>query len=232
MTLKVRPDPEASAIVWVPFPSYKRLADVLDDLNTSGTRPIALELLNGPAARTVGRELSLTDDHAVLAIGYEDSAASVRWQLDRLEHELGRTDLAVAQAADAEPLWRSLTEFQALEIGPISFVANLRPSSVGSFIGQLDPERWSAQAHAGNGIVRAHALGDWSLEQAARQIAKHRGMATRDRGNLILSRCPTEWKDSLRVWGEPRADWSIGEWIKRALDPHLAMNPGRFVGNC
>ncbi len=232
LTLKVRPNPEASAIAWVPFPSFKRLAGVLDILNTSGTRPMALELLNAPAARTIARGLGLTGDLGVLAIGYEDTAASVRWQLDRLEQELGPTNQAVTQAADAERLWQSLTEFQALEIGPISFVANLRPSSVVPFIEQLDPERWSAQAHAGNGIVRAHALGDWSLETADQQIAKHRGMATRDGGNLILSRCPTEWKDSLRVWGEPRADWIIGQRIKRALDPHLAMNPGRFVSGC
>ena len=45
LTLKVRPIPEASAIVWVPFWNPKSLADTLDQLNTSGTRPIALELL-------------------------------------------------------------------------------------------------------------------------------------------------------------------------------------------
>jgi len=232
MTLKVRPNPEASAIAWVPFQNFKGLADVLDRLNTSGTRPIALELLNASAARTIGRALDLPGDHGALAIGYEDSAASVRWQLDRLQNELGRTNVAVAQAVEAERLWQALAEFQAVEIGPFSFVANLRPSSVASFIEQLDPERWSVQAHAGNGIVRAHALGDWGLEQAAQHVERHRGLATRDGGNLILSRCPTEWKDRLRVWGEPRADWSIGERIRRALDPHLAMNPGRFVGNC
>ena len=41
-----------------------------------------------------------------------------------------------------------------------------------------------------------------------------------DGGNLILSRCPTEWKERLRVWGEPRADWAISERVKAALDPH------------
>ena len=46
----------------------------------------------------------------------------------------------------------------------------------------------------------------------------------------MLSRCPVEWKQTLGVWGEPRADWAIGERVKAALDPHHAMNPGRFVG--
>ena len=49
LTLKVRPIPEASAIVWVPFWNPKSLADALDQLNTSGTRPVALELFNGSA---------------------------------------------------------------------------------------------------------------------------------------------------------------------------------------
>ena len=64
----------------------------------------------------------------------------------------------------------------------------------------------------------------------AREIDKHRRIAAGDGGNLILSRCPTEWKERLRVWGEPRADWAIAERVKAGLDPHGAMNPGRFVG--
>jgi len=231
MTLKVRPIPEASAIVWVPFWNLKTLASTLDDLNTSGTRPIALELLNSAGARTVGHGLGLPTGQGILAIGYEDSTASVRWQLDRLRGELGRNDFAVVDGVEAEPLWKALTEFQAVHPGPVSFVANLRPSSVMSFVERLDPEGWSVQAHAGNGIVRAHALGDWSLEKTAQQIDKHRGLATQEGGNLILSRCPTGWKDRLRVWGEPRGDWRIGERVRAALDPHAAMNPGRFVGS-
>ena len=69
------------------------------------------------------------------------------------------------------PLWTSLIEFQALAIGPLSFVANVRPSSVVSFVASLDPSVWAVQAHAGNGIVRAHALGEWTLEQALDEIA-------------------------------------------------------------
>ena len=70
-------------------------------------------------------------------------------------------------------LWKALTEFPAVEVGPVSFVANLRPSSVASFVEALDPERWSVQAHAGNGIVRAHALGDWTLEAAGRSRSRN-----------------------------------------------------------
>ena len=56
LTLKVRPIPEASALVWVPFWNPKSLADTLDQLNTSGTRPVALEFLNGSVPEPSGRD--------------------------------------------------------------------------------------------------------------------------------------------------------------------------------
>ena len=76
-------------------------------------------------------------------------------------------------------LWKALTEFQAIELGPVSLVANVRPSTVVSFVERLDPQRWSVQAHAGNGIVRAHALGEWDLERRSRS-----GPAVASRGRL------------------------------------------------
>ncbi len=167
----------------------------------------------------------------MLAVGYEDSAASVRWQLDQLRAEIGGDDLVVLEGAGAEPLWQSLTEFQAAELGPLSFVANIRPSSVVSFVGRLDPAIWSVQAHAGNGIVRAHALGSHGLEPMSDQLGRLRRLAVEDGGNLVLSRAPTGWKDRLQVWGEPRGDRAIGARVKAALDPANAMNPGRFVGS-
>jgi glycolate oxidase FAD binding subunit len=68
------------------------------------------------------------------------------------------------------------------------------------------------------------------LEDLAPELARLRAEAVRAGGNLILARCPTPWKPLLPVWGEPRADWALAERVKRALDPHGMMNPGRFVG--
>jgi glycolate oxidase FAD binding subunit len=230
LTLKVRPIPEKSAVAWVYFRNLETVSEALDRFNLSETRPIAVELLNAPAARAVGGPRGLPSGEIILAIGYEESAPTVAWQLDRLKSELTNAELTIVDENQTSPLWTSLIEFQAEAIGPLCFVANVRPSSVVSFVASLDPSIWAVQAHAGNGIVRAHAQGEWALERAHDQIAKLRRTAVTDGGNLILTRCPSEWKEELRVWGEARADWAISERVKAALDPHHAMNPGRFVG--
>jgi glycolate oxidase FAD binding subunit len=229
LTQKVRPMPEACALVWVPFTTAESVASALDRLNTSATRPVAIDLFNPPGARVAGGSLGLPSDDWVLAVGFEDNPTSVAWQVDRLMMELGRTNVVIREGAEADPVWTALTEFQAAEVGPVSFVANIRPSSVASFVLELDRALWAIQAHAGNGVVRGHAAGAPDLDSLAPEIERLRATAVRDGGNLVLSRCPAEWKERLRVWGEPRADWALAEQVKRALDPRGVMNPGRFV---
>jgi glycolate oxidase FAD binding subunit len=230
LTMKVRPIPEKSAIAWVCCRNLQAVSEALDRLNVSETRPIAVEFLNGPAARKISNDRGLPIGELILAVGYEENAPTVSWQLDRLKSELKNSDLSIVDEGKISSLWASLIGFQALTMGPLSFVANVRPSSVVSFVARLDPEVWAVQSHAGNGIVRAHLISDSSLNASVALIGEIRRAAGADGGNLVLSHCPADWKEPLRVWGEPRADWAISERVNAALDPHHAMNPGRFVG--
>ncbi len=149
---------------------------------------------------------------------------SVRWQLDRLKIRAGSQRLSrYSKGPTQSRCGGTFTEFQAASVGPVSFVANLRPSSVASFVDGLDPERWSVQAHAGNGIVRAHAQGEWTLESMAREIEKHRRTAAGDGGNLILSRCPDRMEGASAGLG--RAAARLGRSPNGSRPPSILMEP-------
>jgi glycolate oxidase FAD binding subunit len=228
MTLKVRPLPEASALAWIGFRRLPDAARMIDRLNTSGTRPVAIELLNGPAASRIA--LDLPAEEWVVVVGFEDNAASVAWQLDRLTLELGRTDLIVLENDESAPLWSALVNSQAPAEGSLTIAVNLKPSAALGFLPTLDPSRWAIQSHAGNGILRAHLLGETTLDEMASEVDRLRREAMGLGGSLTLPRCPTPWKDRLSVWGHPRDDWAMAEKVKAALDPGWVLNPGRFVG--
>jgi len=231
LTLKVRPIPEATSLVWIPFSTVEGVAPTLDRLNTSATRPVAIDLFNRSGAQLVGQAEGLPADQWVLVLGYEGSAGTVAWQADRLLLELGRTNIVLREGADSEILWSALTEFQAIEKGPVTVLANLKPSLLPEFVQGMDPEQWAIQAHAGNGIVRAHYLGAPELDTVAAQVDLLRNQAVQGGGNLQLTRCPAPWKARLKVWGEPRSDWNLAERIKKTLDPKGLLNPGRFVAS-
>lgn len=233
LTLKVRPRPGSSALAWIPYHDLATAGRVLEKLNLSQTRPVAIELLNRPAAEAVGPGLGLPvgkDARAVLVLGYEDNPESVEWQVgQRLPLELGSTHFIVQRDEASKPLWSALAEFGATESSAFSLLANLTRSGVVPFLAALDPGRWSAQAHAGSGIVRAHALVPVTQEEVAEELVKLREIAARYDGSVIIPRCPADWKPKLGVWGLPREDWSMAKLVKRALDPARTFNPGRFV---
>ena len=224
VTVKVRPKPESSAIVVASYENLDALADDLDRLNTSSTRPVALELLNAPSALRLG----IVPATWTLAIGFEANAASVAWQVDRVAAEVSGPVEAWVDA-EASAAWASLREFPAAEVGRVSIVAGVRPSEVVLVSQAIDPGLWACQAHAGNGIVRAHATIDdlGTIEADAHRL---RGLVEGVGGYLVVARCPAERKESFGVWGNPRKDWGWSERVKAALDPGGVMNPGRFVG--
>jgi len=225
LTLKVSPRPEASAVILVVFDSLSAARAALDQLNVSGTRPIALELIDDylPDGPPRGGQWSLM-------VGFEGNRAAVEWQVRRLESELGRTELNVLRDHEAETVWLSIVDHEAGEGGPLGFSSSFAPSRVIEFLARVDPEAWSIRVHAGNGVVRGVARSDGDLETWASEVERLRAEASRLGGSLVLPRCPTSWKGRLNVWGPPRPDWTIAEKVKLALDPGRVLNPGRFIG--
>ncbi len=217
LTLKLRPVPECSVLL----ASMIRIADlstVLDGLHQSKTRPTCLEI-----------ESVHSLSECRLTIGFEQSDAAVRWEIEQLGRELSWGELGKLEGESAEREWRRLTDSLCPADSKLSFKARMLPSVTPHFLAKLTESpaiRW--QAHAGNGIVIGHWDGDHTQSEAVGLLAKLRELAVAGRGGVVVTRCPPQWKSEIRIWDEPRGDVPLMRRVKQALDPHDLFNPGRL----
>jgi glycolate oxidase FAD binding subunit len=234
VTLKLRPLPEATALVAIGCDNAG-LGPLFDRLHGSRTRPVSLDLLNGPAARalaTAGPALPAAE--WVVIVGYEDNMSAVCWQVSQLMEEVAPTGILGMEAragVAAGVLWQGLTEFDLRPASTLSFKANLLPAAVAGFCVEMTglPEQPLLIARAGSGIVRGHFSGDLTAERAAVILKGLQERAVAAKGNVVLTHCPAGWKRSLPVWGAPRGDAWLMRRVKDALDPRGVFNPGRFL---
>ena len=234
VTLKVRPRPETQAVLTFGCAGTELVA-LLDRIHASRTRPICLELLNAPAAQAVASRagLKLPERPWVLVCGFEDSEASVNWQLQQLIKELTSAGVAGALAragAATEPLWQALADLLAPAETQLTMKANLLPGRTAAWCLRADALHAGLLVHAqaGSGIVRAHAVGDLTLPDATAMLNGLTEEAAAG-GNVVLPRCPTAWKRHLPLWGSPRNDLALMREVKQRLDPRGVFNPGRFL---
>lgn len=237
VTLKLKPLPEAAALVMFPVDAPEA-ASLLDLLHRTRTRPDAIELLTPETCRAIEQEYSLgllpaEAGRGCLVVDFEDNFKAVGWQVDQLKLELpARSRDALRECSDAERTRLSaiLRDFPLWPSGTLTFKANLLPSAVSYFCALANDQSPTPliQAHAGNGIIIGH-LKEASLDQARSLLEKLGTFAANAKGSLIVTRCPAEWKTVLPIWGRPAGDRAIMKAIKAKLDPGNIFNPGRFV---
>ena len=235
VTLKLRPRPEEQALVAFGV-AAKELSATLDRLHASRTNPVCIDVLNAGAALHVARHsgFELPASDWVVVVGYEENLDAVTWQLNQLLSELSveqHTQLDSRVGFTAEPLWRGLTECALVPEAAVSFKANLLPHATADFcrLAVAQVPEILLQAHAGNGIVVGHFLGETTKQHAAGWLDKLRAAAVAAEGNLVITRCPSTWKRELPVWGKPRSDLWLMRRVREKLDPRGLFNSGRFV---
>jgi glycolate oxidase FAD binding subunit len=230
VTLKLRPLPECSALVTFGCET-STLDRLLDQLHATCTRPVCLDVLNRAAACEM--RMDLPEAAWLIAVGFEDNNDAVSWQVRQLIQELARGDIQGLEArvgAAGEPMWHNLVEHTASG-RRLTFKANLLPNAVAAFCRQADSlaETIRLHAHAGSGIVYGHLDSDLTLPQVAAMLTGLTDTAVRAEGNLVLPRCPVEWKRELPLWGRERGDLWLMRQVKDKMDPQHLFNPGRFV---
>ncbi|MDZ4688322.1 MAG: FAD-linked oxidase C-terminal domain-containing protein, partial [Planctomycetaceae bacterium] len=235
VTLKLKPRPAATGWWWLTFDTFAEMENVLHRLLTSSARPVALEMLDVPAAKLVVTEsrLPLPSNLPVLAIQVDGTAREVAWQLDAVRKEVvpfGVQQLQQLTGDDATKLTTALTEFPIPTDEPLTFQANVKPSQCWEFAELATKLDVAVQCHAGNGVI----IGQFpeqiaTLDKARALLDQLRQFARRNRGNLTVLHCDPEWQDDLPMCGDPEPAWPQMVQLKRQLDPDGVWNAGRFV---
>lgn len=234
VTLKLRPMPEQTQIVWFSFDNSDSVELALQRLVTTSTRPVAIDLYNPRGADRIAalseRQFP-TGQHGVCLI-YEGSEAEVRWQVQTILEELRPTrprSEVVWNPVDSQAVVSAMTEFTATSED--TFIAHLSvpPSQVTSIVSQLTLQGLVIQAHAANGIIRG-ILPDRHSTRDALPVYwdKLRDLVAAVQGHASLTGGPEQIRENAAVLGNRRDDWTIMSGIRKALDPHELLNPGRI----
>jgi glycolate dehydrogenase FAD-binding subunit len=199
-------------------------------LPKTATRPTVLSLANAPAAAQLGQQTSGYS----LVVGFEEKAATVDWQVGALTKELPAEfarSSSEFRGDVAAGLVRRVSDFPLTNPRGLTFKANLLPAGTAAFFRRadgLDP-RPALVAHAGNGILYGHLPGDLGAERAKEILDGLDRVAAEWAGNVVVIRCPHEWKAVVPVWGRPTPDRELMRAVKDKMDPGRVFNPGRFV---
>ncbi|MBI3860358.1 MAG: FAD-binding oxidoreductase [Planctomycetia bacterium] len=231
LTLKLRPVPERSEILWISFDQLDRVDAALARLVTSAARPVAIDLLDARAAAAIAAEagIDLPVTCPVLCIGIEGTARETAWQAESLTSEIaasGPSETVVLRGDDVTKLWFALAEFQVPSDDPLTFRANLLPSRTVEFFREAERAGCALQAHAGNGIVVGHIPDSITSASAADELlARLRSLARKCRGNVTVVQCDESWKSALPMRGEYEPGWPLMRQLKRQVDPQNLLNP-------
>lgn len=231
LTLKVKPLPEKTAFVTTLVEDLDTAERLLAALVHSQTAPVAIELLAGPEWKETNLDLG---DKFLLAVGFEGTGREVDWQVQQLGQEwreLGVTDFATRNEAEADALWRCLSEFPDAAPAALVLQASVVPSAVTSWIAavrDIDPT-CSVQAHAGNGAIIAR-LPEFPREGLTRTlIGRLQPAAAAGRGHVVMLSNPSGAEMTHQsVWGGAGSMGLMSE-IKKKFDPRGILNPGRFI---
>lgn len=247
VTLKLRPRCERSVVALAAVRDLDQAELLLERLVHSETRPSAIELLGGPEWRSVpevaemfespGATVTSTgsNEHCVLAVGLEGTAAEVEWMQQQINEEWRTAGLKsnrfVVDSA-AQDLWRRLAEFPAASDAPLLLKASVVPSGVTKLvraIQQIDADA-SFQSHAGNGIVIARfaKFPDGGLSRSLLSVLQP--VAAAAHGRVVVLSNPSGAEATRQSWwGGLGAPGELMASVKRQFDPKNLLNPGRFV---
>lgn len=240
VTLKVKPIPAAHGFVVAAVRGLQHADQLLDQLATTSSAPVSIELLAGPhwsEHSIIGSVLSESipeSETYCLVVGLEGTEQELAWMIEQVQSEwkLHNINTMVVRYEQAEQLWFDLAEFPAAGDASLVLKASVVPSyttQVASTARALAPD-CSVQAHAGNGIVvlRFPEIPDGGVSRLI--MTGLLPVTGGGQGNVVmLSNAASVEMTPQSVWGGIDAPFWLMQDVKRQFDPRNVLNPGRFV---
>lgn len=175
--------------------------------------------------------------------GNQNALARYENDLRKMAEECGAIDAAVLEGPPLASAFALKREFIPLALSSSSATTILKmsvlPRQIAEALTTATREaesrhlRWAAMAR-GVGVIYFAILPTESSEATKPQVVQASdnilSACTALGGNATIPWCPTAWKNALKVWGLPRADFAQMLKLKKAFDPDSIFGPGRFVG--
>jgi glycolate oxidase FAD binding subunit len=246
-TVKLRPVPDAEALVAVPFEQLKDGGGAVRAVAASDLIPNAVELLDPSAAAGLWRAVGLDAlpggggrvPGALLVLGFDGLEEQVEAQvadLGKLLTPLGGREVVPLPATvwprlstAARDAWETPAALMRFAVLP-----TLVPETMehGAGLARQRGLRSAWAAHAGVGVVSASLFTDRPSPETgpiAATLDEWRGMAHTGGGHAVLEWAPLSVKTQVSVWDDLGAAGRIMQRIKTQLDSRNVLNPGRFV---
>ena len=232
-TFKVRPLPACAASIVVPAATTAAAAaTALALLSAAPLAPLSVDVVNGAAARRVG-----LDGPAVI-IGCGGLKEEVAVQIERVRAHCGGSDVRVCDGERGSKRHGALRDWPADAAdgdGVLGCRLSALPSQLPEVLPRLEEDaarrgcELALLAHAGNGVAVLRVGGTTAAALPALADGM-RATLRRAGGWAVFDVVPSGLKDRIDPWGGEAPGIELMRGIKRTLDPHDRLSPGRFVG--
>lgn len=214
---RLHPLPERAHTVSVEFENSKNASAFMLAVSDSTLVPTGMQfrIANGAAPR--------------VDVRFEGIPTSI----DAQKQALSKLIAQARKCPEPRDVWRLREELCTTGTGAVVCKVSMLPSEIGAtadYIRQTLGEDvpWSLVAQSiGLAVLRIESQDEVRTREL---ISSLRAKLASAGGSLCILSCPTEWKNSLSVWGEPGSAQALMKRIKERFDPKGTLNRGRFIG--
>jgi glycolate oxidase FAD binding subunit len=240
------------------FESADRAIDMRHRIAKSPLTPLTLEILSPRVADlflSSAAEIAqvpappaglLSPKHWTLAaafVGNEKVITRYEMELRRLAAESGAVNISILGDDTRPSVWGRLRESipimlessPAITILKISVLPARLKDALAAAVNAADMNQlpWAAVVR-GLGVIYFALLPNERSDAAQRAAVAATNQIFETGAamgaNATIPWCPTDWKNTLKVWGPERSDLAQMKKVKTVFDPHGVFSPGRFMG--